>query len=280
MALARKTGASRSGLPVRVEWTHLPLNGPDRAAIEAEPNDSWQQANELRLGRDIYGSADDVDYLDTADAYSPVSWALARTYARTLYAYQSSTVAEKAGRPAPDLASEPPKISSDGTVYTFTLRKGVKWAPPVNRELKAQDFVYALDRMYDSKTPSSGQPYGNFPSPGKITTGAGRNNSTASATVRVRAGCHMLAGSRDEGTPTPEGGFGSSLRGAGSGFSGMGITGRTGSATTGGIERRGVGSRMVISLSASNTRPSAKVNCAMTRSLSLEGQTFQGRMIW
>jgi peptide/nickel transport system substrate-binding protein len=105
---------------------------------------------------------DDVDYLDTADAYSPVSWALARVYARTLYAYQSSTDSDKAGRPAPDLAAAPPKISSDGTTYTFTLRKGVKWAPPVSRDLKAQDFVYALGRMYDSKTPSSGQPYANF----------------------------------------------------------------------------------------------------------------------
>ena len=102
---------------------------------------------------------DDVDYLDTADAYSPVSWALERAYARTLYAYQSSTDPGKAGTPVPDLAAGPPKVTANGTIYTFTLRQGVKWAPPVNRALKAQDFVYALARMFDSKTPSSGQPY-------------------------------------------------------------------------------------------------------------------------
>jgi peptide/nickel transport system substrate-binding protein len=104
-------------------------------------------------------NGDDVDFLDTADAYSPVSWALERVYARTLYAFQSSTDTTKAGTPAPDLASGPPKVSSDGTVYTFTLRQGIKWAPPVNRALKAQDFVFALTRMFDATTPSSGQPY-------------------------------------------------------------------------------------------------------------------------
>jgi peptide/nickel transport system substrate-binding protein len=104
-------------------------------------------------------NGDDVDFLDTADAYSPVSWALERVYARTLYAHQSSSDQTKAGTPAPDLAAGPPKVTSNGTVYTFTLRQGIKWGPPVNRPLKAQDFVYALTRMFDSKTPSSGQPY-------------------------------------------------------------------------------------------------------------------------
>jgi len=107
-------------------------------------------------------NGDDVDYLDTADAYSPVSWALARAYARTLYAYQSSSDTGKAGTPAPDLATGPPTVTGNGTIYTFTLRQGVKWAPPVNRALKAQDFVYGLTRLFDSKTPSSGQPYALF----------------------------------------------------------------------------------------------------------------------
>ena len=81
-------------------------------------------------------NGDDVDYLDTADAYSPVSWALERAYARTLYAYQSSADTTRAGTPAPDLASGPPKVSSDGKVYTFTLRQGIKWGPPANRALR------------------------------------------------------------------------------------------------------------------------------------------------
>ena len=102
---------------------------------------------------------DDVDFLDTADAYSPVSWALQRLYSRTLYAYKSSKNTRVAATPYPDLAAGPPRISADGRTYTFTLRNGVEWGSPVNRKLTAQDFVYGLQRLFDKKTPSSGQPY-------------------------------------------------------------------------------------------------------------------------
>jgi hypothetical protein len=62
-------------LPVRIEWTHLPLAEAERAAIEAEPNDSWEQANPLVLGRDVFGSADDVDYLENkSEGRSGLDW--------------------------------------------------------------------------------------------------------------------------------------------------------------------------------------------------------------
>ena len=52
----------------------------------------------------------------------------------------------------PCLATEVPStenggISADGTVYTFQLRKGVKFQPPVNREVTAADFKYSFERM-------------------------------------------------------------------------------------------------------------------------------------
>ena len=75
LALARKQSAGDSALHVRVEWKELPLPISDRTAIEAEPNDSWRQANLLRLGRDVYGTADDVDYLDNAsEGKSGLDW--------------------------------------------------------------------------------------------------------------------------------------------------------------------------------------------------------------
>ena len=65
----RPAGRSRRLAP------HADLPEADRAAIEAEPNDSWQQANDLRLGRDVYGSGDDVDYLENrAEGKSGLDW--------------------------------------------------------------------------------------------------------------------------------------------------------------------------------------------------------------
>ena len=75
LTLARTGKEAKGPLAVRVAWQHVVLPAGDRAAIEAEPNDSWQQANELRLGRDVYGSADDVDYLENpAEGKSGLDW--------------------------------------------------------------------------------------------------------------------------------------------------------------------------------------------------------------
>ena len=74
LILSRHSGPGVE-LPVRIEWTHLPLLKADQCAIEAEPNDSWQQANPLVLGRDVYGSADDVDYLENqTEGRSGLDW--------------------------------------------------------------------------------------------------------------------------------------------------------------------------------------------------------------
>jgi len=55
-------------LRVRVDWGRRVMEtDDDRAAIEAEPNDSWRTSNRLILGRPVYGSSDDVDDLDNPD---------------------------------------------------------------------------------------------------------------------------------------------------------------------------------------------------------------------
>lgn len=67
ISLVRDAGSGPAPLAIRVRLRQLALDDAGRAVIEAEPNDSWRQANPLRLGRDVYGTADDVDYLDNAD---------------------------------------------------------------------------------------------------------------------------------------------------------------------------------------------------------------------
>ena len=64
LSLTRSPGSSPSPIEVSASSGRASALESDRSAIEAEPNDSWRQANELRLGRDVYGSADDVDYLE------------------------------------------------------------------------------------------------------------------------------------------------------------------------------------------------------------------------
>ena len=97
--------------------------------------------------------------LDTAVFYYPP---LARAYARTLYSYNLAGPPEQKTVPVPDIASSPPQVSADQRTYTFTLRAGVRYAPPVNREVTAADFITAIQRLYDHKSPSFGQYYPNL----------------------------------------------------------------------------------------------------------------------
>jgi peptide/nickel transport system substrate-binding protein len=94
--------------------------------------------------------------LDTAVFYCPP---LARAYARTLYSYNLAGPPEQKTVPVPDIADGPAQISADRRTYTFRLRAGVRYAPPVNREVTAADFITAIQRLYDHKSPSFGQYY-------------------------------------------------------------------------------------------------------------------------
>jgi peptide/nickel transport system substrate-binding protein len=91
--------------------------------------------------------------LDTAVFPYP---AIARAYARTLYAYHPAGPPEQQTVPVPDIAAGPPRLSADQRTYSFTLRPGVRYAPPVNREVTATDFITAIQRLYDAKSPSGG----------------------------------------------------------------------------------------------------------------------------
>ena len=54
----------------------------------------------------------------------------------------------------PVLAAEMPTISADGLTYTFTIRQGVMWHPPVSRPLVAGDIKYTYERVVDPATSS------------------------------------------------------------------------------------------------------------------------------
>jgi peptide/nickel transport system substrate-binding protein len=91
-------------------------------------------------------NVNDVDSLDPAVGYSSASLALMRLYARTLYSWDSNQTGDALGRPVPDLADRPPTITN-GLTYSFTLRKNVRWADPVNRDVVADDFIFAVERQ-------------------------------------------------------------------------------------------------------------------------------------
>ncbi|HEV8425127.1 MAG TPA: ABC transporter substrate-binding protein [Actinomycetes bacterium] len=96
----------------------------------------------------------DVEALDPGIAYAATDLALLRGMARELYSFDSRLEGERALVPVPDLADGPYRLSPDGRTYTFRIRRGVRYAPPVDREVQAEDFIYAVERQFHPKHPS------------------------------------------------------------------------------------------------------------------------------
>ena len=95
-------------------------------------------------------AVDDVDTLDPGIAYYQFSFAILNDVNRRLYAYKP----DDPTTPVPDLASAEPEISADGRTVTVKLRAGVRFAPPVNREVTSDDVRYAFERAFTKAVPN------------------------------------------------------------------------------------------------------------------------------
>jgi peptide/nickel transport system substrate-binding protein len=75
---------------------------------------------------------------------------------RTLVGYNH--VAGLAGNKlVPDIATSVPQPTNGGKTYTFTLKKGIRFGPPVNRAVTSKDILYSFERM---AKPKNGAQYG------------------------------------------------------------------------------------------------------------------------
>ena len=94
--------------------------------------------------------------LDPTSEYTSLGFALSSSLLlRPLMNYRH--VAGEAGTEVvPDLAAEMPEVSDDGLTYEFTIRDGVRFGPPLDREVTSRDVAYAFERL---ATPALGARY-------------------------------------------------------------------------------------------------------------------------
>ena len=85
--------------------------------------------------------------LDPTGEYLGSAWAIyTNLMLRNLVTYKH-TAGGAGNELVPDLATDLGEISEDGLTYTFTLKDGVMFGPPVSREITAEDIVYAFKRI-------------------------------------------------------------------------------------------------------------------------------------
>jgi peptide/nickel transport system substrate-binding protein len=84
------------------------------------------------------------------DPTGETSWGASGIYSnllvRTLVGYNH--VAGPAGQKlVPDLAVSVPTPTNGGRTYTFRLKRGIKFGPPVGRDITSKDIRYAIERL-------------------------------------------------------------------------------------------------------------------------------------
>jgi ABC-type transport system substrate-binding protein len=94
-------------------------------------------------------SAGDVDSVDPGQTYYAFGFQMLTPVHRTLYQIPADSV-----KTVPDLAAGPPRISSDGKTVTIRIKRGVRFSPPVNREVTAADVKYGIERSFASSVPN------------------------------------------------------------------------------------------------------------------------------
>ena len=88
------------------------------------------------------------DFLATPTNGSEAAEVLRCCLARTLFSYSGRPTAEGGAQLQPDVASGPGQVSADGLTWTFHLKSGLRYAPPLQGvTVSAADFVRALQRQ-------------------------------------------------------------------------------------------------------------------------------------
>src|SRR5215212_3193957 len=102
--------------------------------------------------------SDMQEAFDPQKEYYGVAWAFYRCcLLRTLLSYNGHTTDEGGAEVLPDLASDMPESSADGLTWTFDIKPGVRYSPPLqDLEVTAQDFIRAIEREACSQCATGG----------------------------------------------------------------------------------------------------------------------------
>jgi peptide/nickel transport system substrate-binding protein len=86
----------------------------------------------------------DVDYIDPGATYYQYGFNVAYATQRPLFSFAPNDTTSD----TPDLATGPAQISDGGKTVTVHIRHGIKFSPPVNREVTSADVKYAIERGF------------------------------------------------------------------------------------------------------------------------------------
>jgi peptide/nickel transport system substrate-binding protein len=119
-------------------------------AETAPPDDEIPRGGTLRVGLfdEFFSPFDEVAFLDPSLSYEAHAWELFRCcLVRTLMSYSGKPTDGGGSELLPDLATGPPEVSADGLTWTYRIRPGIRYSPPLQDvSITTRDIVRALER--------------------------------------------------------------------------------------------------------------------------------------
>jgi peptide/nickel transport system substrate-binding protein len=150
---------------------------------------------------------------DPTGEYLGEAWGVYQVLVRPLMGFRQ-TSGPDGNVPIPDLAASAPEISDDGLTYTFTLKDGVNFGPPVGREVTARDVEYAFRRIATESLVAQYQNYyvgvikglelGHDPGPDGISGVKVIDDKTIEFTLNAPAGDFLYRLAMPATAPIPE----------------------------------------------------------------------------
>ena len=116
-----------------------------------------KQTGDARVGGTFKHSLSvDIDYVDPSLWYYVPSWTIAYATCSMLMNYPHAA-APRGSRLVPEVAQGFPRISRNGLIYTFTLKRTFRLSN--GQPLNARNFAYAINRGLQKRMASPAQPF-------------------------------------------------------------------------------------------------------------------------
>jgi peptide/nickel transport system substrate-binding protein len=101
----------------------------------------------VKGGTLMAGIVDNPDHLDSGLSYTNEGWEILEATNNGLLTFKKAAGAEGA-QLVPDLATSMPTVTDHGLTYTFHVRPGVMFSPPVSRQVQPSDIKYSIERLF------------------------------------------------------------------------------------------------------------------------------------
>jgi peptide/nickel transport system substrate-binding protein len=132
------------------------VNGNAQGTGSGFPASTPLNPSTVKGGTLNIGVAGDVDYMDPGRTYYAFSWDIHQLFNRTLLTYPDGT-GQQALVPTGDIATGPARPQKGNTVWSYTLKSGIKFQD--GTPVTSKDIKYAIERTFATSVINGGPSY-------------------------------------------------------------------------------------------------------------------------